>query len=253
LAGASAGRYFGHIADEYDRLRPIDQNWWELFDVLAEEGDLLGHRVLEVGCGTGRLAAALAERGARVWAVDPEPEMLDRARANAPGVRFKQAAAESLPFKPAWFERAVGRLVLHLVDRPLAFRELARVVAPGGVAVFATFSPDSFGRDWVSGFFPEVEEIDRMRFPTVPELERDLESAGFSRVRFRLLTQTSALTRDEALERIRGRYISTLRLLDDDAYERGLRRAEHDLPARVEYALDWLVAAAELDAVRPGS
>jgi SAM-dependent methyltransferase len=179
--------------------------------------------------------------------------MLARARETAPGVRFKQAAAESLPFKPAWFERAVGRLVLHLLDRPAAFRELARVLAPGGVAVFATFSPDSFGRNWTTTFFPEVEEIDRRRFPTAPELERDLEGAGFSRVRFRRLVQSRALTRDEALECLRGRYISTLRLLDDEAYERGLRQAERDLPAKVEYALDWLVAAAELDAVRPDS
>jgi SAM-dependent methyltransferase len=253
LAGASAGRHFGDIADEYDRLRPVDRNWWELFEVLAEEGDLLGRRVLEVGCGTGRLAAALADRGTRVWAVDPAPEMLARARANAPGVRFKQAAAESLPFKPAWFERAVGRLILHLVDRPAAFRELTRVLAPGGIAVFATFSPSRFGRDWVSAFFPEVEEIDRRRFPTGPDLERDLEDAGFSRVRFRRLDQRGALTRDEALERIRRRYISTLRLLDDEAYERGLSRAERGLPAEVEYGLDWLVAAAELDAVRPAS
>jgi ubiquinone/menaquinone biosynthesis C-methylase UbiE len=253
LAGGSAGRHFGEIAEDYDRLRPVDQNWRELFDVLVEEGDLRGRRVLEVGCGTGRLAAALADQGTQVWAVDPAPEMVAQARRNAPSVRFKQAAAEALPFKPAWFERAVGRLVLHLVERPAAFRELSRVLGPGGVAVFATFTPASVGRGWATAFFPEIEEIDRRRFPTEADLRRELEAAGFARVRFRSLTQKNTLTRGEALERIRGRYISTLRLLEEASYERGLRQAERELPETLEYALDWLVAAAELDDVRPGS
>jgi SAM-dependent methyltransferase len=250
LAGASARRHFGNIADEYDRLRPVDENWWEVFEVLAEEGDLVGRRVLEVGCGTGRLAAALTERGARVWAVDPEPEMLARARENAPGVRFKQAAAEALPFKPAWFERAVARLVLHLVARPAAFRELARVLQPDGVAVFATFAPDVFGQHWADACFPELEAIDRGRFPTEGELVRDLQEAGFRDVRVRALAQQATITRAEALERLRGRYISTLDLLDEAAFQAGLRRAEAELPENVDYTMDWLVAAAKLDAVR---
>ena len=45
-----------------------------------EEGDFRGRRVLDVGCGTGRLADALAERGAKVWGVEPSAEMLAQAR-----------------------------------------------------------------------------------------------------------------------------------------------------------------------------
>src|SRR5919202_5905687 len=102
---------FGRRAAAYDELRPIDDNWWEVYDVLVREGDLRGRRVLEVGCGTGALAAALAERaGARVFACDPSPEMLEVARARAPRVGFKLARAEDLPFKDEWFERAVGRM-----------------------------------------------------------------------------------------------------------------------------------------------
>jgi ubiquinone/menaquinone biosynthesis C-methylase UbiE len=54
--------------------------------------------VLDVGCGTGRLEAALADR-AKVWGVDAEPAMLEVARANVPGGTFKEARAEELPFK----------------------------------------------------------------------------------------------------------------------------------------------------------
>jgi hypothetical protein len=57
--------------------------------------------------------------------------------------------------------------------------------------------------------------------------------------------QRAALTRDEALDRIRGRYISTLRLLPEDAFSAGLARAEAGLPPRVDYELRWLLVAAD--------
>jgi SAM-dependent methyltransferase len=247
---------FGPLAASYDRLRPVDANWWELFELLVGEGDLLGRRVLDLGCGTGTLAAALAERGAKVWGVDPSEEMLAEARRAGrmgPGLAFKLGAAEALPFKDAWFERAVSRLVLHLVDRPAAFRELARVLAPGGRLVVATFDPARFEGYWLSELFPSLEAIDRARFASAAELVAEVEAAGFGDVRVRSLKQQARMTREEALERIRGRYISTLRLLDDREYWAGLARAEQELPGAFEYGVDWLIASAELprlDAVR---
>jgi len=199
-----------------------------------------------VGCGTGRLAVALAERGARVWGVDPSAAMLAQARATAGRrVRFKQGRAEALPFKDGWFERAVVRLVVHLVDRPLALPELARVLAPGGRAAIATFVPEHFERYWLTAVFPEVAGIDRARFPTPATLTAELRDAGFGSVRARTLTQRIRLSRDDALERICGRYISTLRLLDDETLAAGLARAGRVLPEEIESVLEWAVLSAE--------
>jgi ubiquinone/menaquinone biosynthesis C-methylase UbiE len=249
LAGAEAPD-FGPLAETYDRLRPVDDNWWEVVDVLVADGDLAGRRVLDVGCGTGLLADALAKRGARVWGVDTSPEMLARARAHAgKRVGFKLGPAEALPFKDAWFERAVLRLVVHLVDRPRALTELARVLHPGGRAVIATFAPEHFERFWLTQVFPAIAEIDRKRFPSPDQLADELATAGFTRVRTRRLRQETRLAREDALERIRGRYISTLRLLDDEALAAGLARAERELPAEVESQLEWAIVSAEL----PGS
>src|SRR5262249_16940273 len=74
--------------------------------------------VLDLGCGTGRLAAALTEQGiARVWGVDASAEMLAVAREKLPAsVGLKEGRAEQLPFRAA----GVGRVVIGLRVRLLA-------------------------------------------------------------------------------------------------------------------------------------
>jgi ubiquinone/menaquinone biosynthesis C-methylase UbiE len=211
----------------------------------VRDGDLRGRRVLEVGCGTGLFAAALSERAtAKVWAVDASPEMLAVARAQAPRVAFRQASAEQLPFKPAAFERAVARLVVHVLDRPRAFAELRRVLRPDGRLVVASFDPDHVRGYWLNRFFPSILTIDLARFPALETLDRELRDAGFAAVRLIHHHQRATIDRATALERIRGRHISTFDLIDESEIEAGLKRAEAELPAEVEYALEWLVVVA---------
>jgi SAM-dependent methyltransferase len=235
---------FGARAATYDDLRPVDESWWDVCETLVREGDLGGRRVLDVGCGTGRLAAALAE-SSRVWAVDPSPEMLEVARSRAPGVRFKHGHAEALPFKDGWFERATMWLVAHLVDRPAAFAEIRRVLASGGRLAIATFDPSYFGVFWLRDYFPAMEAIDRARFPTSDELEGELCLAGFQGPAFVRLSRRGTLSREDALRKIRGRHIATFDLIADNEYTEGLERAERELPERIEYPEEWLLAFAD--------
>ena len=237
---------FGRLADQYDRLRPVDDNWREIFELVVREGDLRGQRVLDCGCGTGRLARALVETAAaRVWGVDPEPEMLRVARSTVPaGVGLKQGWAEELPFRDDWFDRAVMWLVCHLVDRPASFRELRRVLAPGGQLVVVTFDRVHFDGFWLNELFPSLEKIDRARFPTADDLRSELQSAAFETIAFFRRSQRASLSRDEALERIRAGHISTFDLLDPAEVRAGRERAEKELPPVVEYALEWLIAVA---------
>ena len=235
---------FGLLAPRYDELRPADGNWWELYELVERLGDLRGRRVLDVGCGTGRLSLALAERAAaKVWGVDASPEMLAEARRKVPrGVALRQAHAESLPFKDAWFERVALWLVIHLVDRGAALAEARRVLAPDGRIVVVSFHESHFDDFWLNRFLPSLERIDRARFPTAVELEDELRAAGFGNVELVRYDQPAAIDRENALTRLRGRHISTLRLIDEDEYEEGTRRAEEQLPETVRTEIRWLVA-----------
>lgn len=236
---------FGRRAATYDELRPADENWREIYEALVREGDLNGRRVLDVGSGTGNFAAALSER-AKVWGVDQSPQMLEVARARAPGVRFKQATAYELPFKDGWFERATMWLVVHLLQRPRAYAEIRRVLGPNGRIAVATFDPSYFRVFWFRDYFPSMEEIDLARFPTREDFERELTTAGFGTPSFTRISQRASVTRELALDRIRGRHIGTFDLISDDEFHAGVEKAERELPEQFDYRQEWLIAVAEV-------
>jgi predicted RNA methylase len=70
--------------------------------------DLGGKRVVDVGCGDGRLSFACAELGAEVFGFDPDEEAIDLARSNAPrGVRFEVADATEIDLPRRKFDLAL--------------------------------------------------------------------------------------------------------------------------------------------------
>jgi ubiquinone/menaquinone biosynthesis C-methylase UbiE len=237
---------FGARAAVYDALRPQDAPWWDRFDAMVRLGDLRGRRVLDVGCGTGAFAAALAERAAaKVWGVEPSGEMRSVARSRLPrNIGLRAGTAESLPFREAWFDAVVYSLVVHLVDRDRAFAEARRVLRPGGSIVVGTFAHEHFETYWAARFFPSIGEIDRKRFPSQEQLENEVAHAGFTDVVGERLSSLHTITREHALDRIRGRHISTFDLLEEAELRAGTRKAEQELPPELEVRLEQLVIAA---------
>ncbi|WP_276257520.1 class I SAM-dependent methyltransferase [Haloglomus litoreum] len=107
--------------------------------------DVAGDRVLDAGCGHGRYAEWLVERGADVLAVDRNAEMLDRARRRLGDRATVRRADITGPIEAAddgGFDGVVCGLSLHYVeDWREAFAEFARVLRPGGFLVFSAQHP----------------------------------------------------------------------------------------------------------------
>jgi SAM-dependent methyltransferase len=108
-----------------------------------ETTDLQGARVLDYGCGGGDFSSILARRGARVLGIDISPRLIAQARAaalnsgcNGDTPEFVAGDAHHTPFPDAMFDYVVGNGALHHLDLEKALTEIARVLKPGGKAVF---------------------------------------------------------------------------------------------------------------------
>jgi SAM-dependent methyltransferase len=103
--------------------------------ILARVGEIEGCDLLDLGCGTGRVAALAAERGARVTAVDLSPEMVQRARSLSvlSGARIEVMDAQELDLPDASFDVVVASFSVMFCPRPEeALAEARRVLRPGG-------------------------------------------------------------------------------------------------------------------------
>jgi ubiquinone/menaquinone biosynthesis C-methylase UbiE len=98
-----------------------------------------GNHVLDVGCGTGLVTRYVADRvggEGRTVGLDPTPFMLQRARAAStryPTIEWREGTAEQIPFPDGSFDVVVSNQGWqYLTDRTAAFREMHRVLKPGG-------------------------------------------------------------------------------------------------------------------------
>jgi SAM-dependent methyltransferase len=112
-----------------------------LRDTIVAEGPA-GKRVLEFGCGLDTQAFFLGGQGATVTGIDISPVAVEEARRHAEEsgladqVTFEVMDAENLEFPDHSFDLVCGSSVLHHLDLDAAYREIARVLVPGGVGVF---------------------------------------------------------------------------------------------------------------------
>jgi ubiquinone/menaquinone biosynthesis C-methylase UbiE len=144
---SDAATSFAHdsraLAETYDRLS--DTQFENGKKLVRHLGRLDGARVLDVGCGTGRLARWIAELtgpSGGVVGIDPLPERVAIARANARGIQFEVGRAEDLSAFPSEsFDAVCMSSVLHWVaDKAKAFVEARRVLKPGGRVGVTTMS-----------------------------------------------------------------------------------------------------------------
>jgi SAM-dependent methyltransferase len=167
--------YADRLAGALD-VMPVDRAVLGLFASLVVPGGT----VVDVGCGTGRLAPFLAAHGLVPRGVDLSPEMVRVARRDHPGLDVRVADLRALPFADGELDGAVcwySLMYLAPAERPAAYRELARVLRPG--APLATAYKAGDGRHRRGGRTLDLGIEFDIWWHAPEELERDLVAAGF--------------------------------------------------------------------------
>ncbi len=187
-------------------------------------------RALDVGCGTGALAYALAPLVGEVVGVDSSEAYLETAREHAPpNCSFVLGDAESLPFPYGDFDLVGCMRVLHHVRRPeLVVAELARVTRPGGRILLV----DQLGDvDPIRSL--ELDRFERARDPSHTRLLPDADIRGFLDANDLVVTRNEVVRERRDMER----YLDLVGL-EGDERERVARMA----PPVYDVEIGWYVA-----------
>ncbi|MBK1670434.1 SAM-dependent methyltransferase [Rhodovibrio sodomensis] len=153
-----------------------------LLDLLAPQA---GERILDLGCGDGRLTQEAAAGGARLTGVDLSPQLVAAARGRGLDVQVADAAA--LPYPDASFDAVLSNAALHWMTEPEpVLGEVARVLKPGGrfvgelggagnVAAIVGAIANALAQRGI-----EVTRAYPWYFPTPAQYRAQLEAAGFT-------------------------------------------------------------------------
>jgi ubiquinone/menaquinone biosynthesis C-methylase UbiE len=155
---------FGAAATDYATHRPdypVEAIQWALAPVTdgaqskSRTASTRPIDVLDLGAGTGKLTAKLAEMSTgagklQVTAVEPDPQMLAELKRQLPDVRALAGNAEEIPLPDGSIDMVIAGQAIHWFNLDLAIPEIARVLRPGGVLA-GLWNADDARVAWVAG------------------------------------------------------------------------------------------------------
>ena len=163
----------------------VSQAAADLVDLLAPSS---GEAILDLGCGTGTLAGAIAARGARVVGLDASPQMIAQARAAWPAIDFAVGDGQALSSVDGFlgaFDAVFSNAALHwMTDAEAVARGMAGALKPGGrlVAELGGHGCVAIVRSGIAAALRRRGEDAarwlRWYFPTLSEYAAVLERAG---------------------------------------------------------------------------
>jgi ubiquinone/menaquinone biosynthesis C-methylase UbiE len=218
------------IANRYNSARRMPEENMRLWlDAIAARVPVAEvDTVIDVGCGTGRFSAVMADLfSARVIGVDVSQTMLSRARETAShaDVSFREGSAESLPLEDRSSCFLFMSMVYHHIGNPAhAAKEFARVLRPGGFLCVRNSTSDLLDTVPYLKYFPEAMVLNRGRLPSKTDLIGTMESAGLSLLSHDIIEQQFADSLAEYCEKISQRGLSDLTMLQDSEFEAGIQR-----------------------------
>jgi ubiquinone/menaquinone biosynthesis C-methylase UbiE len=211
----------------YDRGRALAPDATrELMDLIRRHAPSSVGLAVDLGCGTGRFTAALAEAlGAPVLGVEPAANMRAAAEAkpHPAGVRFVEGRADRIPLE----DGAAGLVFLsqvmhHVADAPAALREVRRVLRPAGRLCVRQTTRENLDSYFYQRFFPEARAVDERRLPSRGGLLKLAGTCGFRRVAVEALRHEIAATADDYVAKVELRAYSDLESIPEAAFRAGL-------------------------------
>lgn len=228
---------------EFDtRFRPeVLDVWLPHFVRLAELA--ASHRVLDLGCGTGGFARALAQRTqAHVIGVDIAAHLLRYAvvRSHALPIGWILGHAETLPLADQMVDRVLMSLVLHqIAHRERAIQEAYRVLRPGGRILVRTVAPEVALRAWVPfRFFPPVAALEAARLPAIDDILTLCTQAGFHTLHRHTVYRNARVDLLKVAEELRQRKRPSYQLLSEEEIADGLHTIEQEWRAKAGQWVD---------------
>ena len=185
-----------------------------------------GSIVADVGCGTGRFSAGLAELyQSHVIGIDRSVKMLAEARTRNCRAWFCVGDADELPL----LRGSVGMVFLsnvihHLADLQRAAEGFALALEPGGFVVVRNYLREQLRELPYMEFFPEAMTFSMGSLHSKKEIERAFTRAGFQLASFQSVEQPIADSSLQYLNKIRARVYSDLATISDQAFGAGVAR-----------------------------
>ena len=217
------------VASRYDSARVLPKGTYELWmDTLKEWlPHRVCHRVLDIGCGTGRFVQALQTTfRCTVVAVDPSEAMLSQRKTRENDhTHWVRGAAEYIPLK----ERAVDLVWMcqvyhHLRDRMRVIQQIHSALSPSGCLVVRNSTRETEQEIEWSKCFPETRQMDQIRLPARKDLIDLVCNHGFRLSKQETIYQFFASSYQEYYEKIAQRGLSSLIMINDAAFAAGLER-----------------------------
>lgn len=142
-----------------------------------------GGKYFDIGCGTGNYTQALTAMGLSITGIEPSDIMIEKARANHPGIEFLQAQAEDIPFADNFFDGGIGTFTIHhWHDVQKGLHEIYRILQPGATFVLLSFTPEQLMNYWLCHYFPQTMKNSARVVSGIDEMTTIFKSCGFTDV-----------------------------------------------------------------------
>jgi len=228
---------------EFEAERYSTENLTFWTPIIARLGRIGGHDdVLDLGCATGGLTAALRQAtDAHLVGCDRSLELLDYGRRERGRVSTPLVCGDGarLPFPSGSFDRVIASLVLHQVaDRQAVLVEVGRALRSGGRLLVRTVSPEA-ARRWIPHrFFPSIAQAQGERMPSIRELTERITRGGFSNVDTEDVIHAKRLEPEQVERSLRRDVADRYPFVDDDELDRGVRDMRADWATRTGEWID---------------